>query len=58
MISAQTYLLEFYTLLGFKVEGEYYLEDNIPHIKMRLVADQRLYDSLAASKRQSTGSKP
>ncbi len=33
-ISAQTYLKKFYTRLGFKVVGEEYLEDNIPHIKM------------------------
>jgi len=33
-ISAQTYLNKFYTRLGFKVVGEEYLEDNIPHIRM------------------------
>ncbi len=36
VISAQSYLLKFYTELGFKAEGEEYLEDNIPHTKMRL----------------------
>ncbi len=36
VISAQSYLLKFYTELGFKAEGEGYLEDNIPHTKMRL----------------------
>ncbi|MDP1803384.1 MAG: GNAT family N-acetyltransferase [Bacteroidota bacterium] len=36
VISAQSYLLKFYTELGFKAEGEEYLEDDIPHTKMRL----------------------
>lgn len=35
-ISAQTYLLKFYTNLGFESVGEEYLEDNIPHIGMIL----------------------
>jgi ElaA protein len=35
VISAQTYLTKFYTELGFQSEGNGYLEDNIPHIKMR-----------------------
>ncbi|PWL39886.1 GNAT family N-acetyltransferase [Flagellimonas aquimarina] len=33
-LSAQTYLVKFYTSLGFKVFGEEYLEDGIPHIRM------------------------
>ncbi len=33
-ISAQTYLIKFYNSLGFIVQGEEYLEDDIPHIKM------------------------
>ena len=33
-ISAQCYLNKFYTNLGFKVIGEEYLEDGIPHIAM------------------------
>lgn len=33
-ISAQTYLLKFYTELGFNAFGEEYLEDGIPHRKM------------------------
>ena len=33
-ISAQVYLKKFYTNLGFKVIGETYLEDDIPHIAM------------------------
>jgi ElaA protein len=37
VISAQCYLEKFYGDLGFKIEGESYLEDDIPHIKMRLV---------------------
>ena len=35
-LSAQKYLLKFYSELGFEKEGEEYLEDNIPHIKMIL----------------------
>lgn len=35
-ISAQEYLLDFYQSLGFQAETEPYLEDNIPHIGMRL----------------------
>jgi ElaA protein len=33
-ISAQYYLLQFYTALGFVAEGKMYLEDNIDHIAM------------------------
>ena len=33
-LSAQCYLFEFYTSLGFKQVSEEYLEDGIPHIKM------------------------
>ncbi len=33
-ISAQEYLQRFYENLGFKKEGESYLEDGIPHIAM------------------------
>lgn len=33
-LSAQTYLIKFYTELGFEVVGEEYLEDDIPHILM------------------------
>ncbi|MGC1514285.1 MAG: GNAT family N-acetyltransferase [Maribacter sp.] len=33
-ISAQTYLIKFYTELGFTVFGEGYLEDGIPHVEM------------------------
>lgn len=33
-ISAQCYLKQFYTNLGFKAIGEEYLEDDIPHIAM------------------------
>lgn len=35
-ISAQLYLLKFYNGLGFKEVGDTYLEDNIPHIKMKM----------------------
>ena len=37
-ISAQTYLLNYYTKHGFKQVGEEYLEDNIPHIEMLRIA--------------------
>jgi len=33
-LSAQTYLIKFYNSLGFVEQGEGYLEDDIPHIKM------------------------
>lgn len=36
-ISAQVYLIKFYSNLGFNMLGETYLEDDIPHIKMRYV---------------------
>ncbi|MFT5645852.1 MAG: ElaA protein [Aureispira sp.] len=35
-ISAQDYLLKFYTSLNFKDTGKKYLEDNIPHTQMYL----------------------
>ena len=35
-ISAQEYLKNFYTGLGFKHTGKSYLEDGIPHIEMIL----------------------
>jgi len=35
VISAQLYLQRFYESFHFEVEGESYLEDNIPHIQMR-----------------------
>ena len=35
-ISAQEYLKNFYTNLGFKHTGKCYLEDGIPHIEMIL----------------------
>ena len=35
VISAQHYLLRFYTDFGFQPEGEAYEEDGIPHIQMR-----------------------
>ncbi|NAY91691.1 GNAT family N-acetyltransferase [Muricauda sp. JGD-17] len=33
-ISAQTYLVKFYSDLGFTPTGEEYLEDGIPHVRM------------------------
>lgn len=35
-ISAQCYLVNFYRSFGFKILGEEYLEDGIPHIEMIL----------------------
>ena len=35
-ISAQTYLLAFYSELGFETVGDPYLEDGIPHVEMIL----------------------
>ena len=37
-LSAQAHLQPFYEQHGFSVQGEMYLEDNIPHIGMRLTA--------------------
>lgn len=34
IISAQSYLINFYRKLNFKTEGEEYLEDGLPHIRM------------------------
>lgn len=39
VVSAQRYLVKFYKDLGFTVVGEPYLEDGIPHIKMRYSSD-------------------
>ncbi|MCD8399445.1 GNAT family N-acetyltransferase [Tenacibaculum finnmarkense] len=36
-ISAQKYLIKFYESHGFIKEGEEYLEDGIPHVKMKTV---------------------
>lgn len=36
IISAQSYLSHFYRALGFQETGDYYLEDNIPHMRMIL----------------------
>lgn len=36
LISAQTYLKRFYNNLGFIETGDQYLEDGIPHIKMKI----------------------
>jgi ElaA protein len=35
-ISAQSYLINFYSELGFEVVTEEYLEDGIPHVGMKL----------------------
>ncbi|HOP21404.1 MAG TPA: GNAT family N-acetyltransferase [Gammaproteobacteria bacterium] len=36
IISAQSYLQNFYYQLGFRTTGKYYLEDDIPHEEMTL----------------------
>ncbi|MFN8230685.1 MAG: GNAT family N-acetyltransferase [Bacteroidia bacterium] len=36
-ISAQNYLIKFYNNLGFIEQGNVYLEDGIPHVKMELL---------------------
>ena len=36
IISAQSYLKDFYKKLGFENTGQYYLEDDIPHEQMQL----------------------
>lgn len=33
-ISAQTYLIDWYTTWGFKIVSEQYLEDGLPHVEM------------------------
>lgn len=38
IISAQSYLKDFYKKFGFKNTGQYYLEDNIPHEQMQLTS--------------------
>ncbi len=35
VLDAQTYLVEWYEQLGFKVDGNEYLDDGIPHTPMR-----------------------
>ena len=36
-LSSQVHAIQFYAGLGFKVEGEQYLDCGIPHIEMRLL---------------------
>ena len=40
-LSAQKYLRQFYTDLGFTAEGKEYTEDGIPHIRMVLYGETR-----------------
>ena len=37
LISAQSYLKQFYEAFGLQAIGEEYLEDNIPHIAMKCI---------------------
>ena len=39
-ISAQTYLIDFYSKHSFRVISEEYLEDDIPHIAMQWVSEE------------------
>ena len=41
-LSAQKYLEQFYRDLGFRPEGEEYLEDGIPHLRMVLNKDSKV----------------
>ncbi|MFC9896155.1 GNAT family N-acetyltransferase [Nocardia sp. NPDC127579] len=34
-LSAQSYLVDMYAKLGFKVDGEEFIDDGIPHVPMR-----------------------
>jgi ElaA protein len=43
-ISAQYYLLDFYTQIGFNALSDIYLEDNIPHIEMLLNNYDKIID--------------
>ncbi len=43
-ISAQYYLLDFYTQIGFNALSDIYLEDNIPHIEMLLNNYDKMVD--------------
>lgn len=38
-ISAQSYLERFYSDFGLQKEGQEYLEDDIPHIAMKMIVD-------------------
>ncbi|MCP2169640.1 GNAT family N-acetyltransferase [Goodfellowiella coeruleoviolacea] len=35
VLDAQTYVADFYASLGFQVEGGEFVEDGIPHVRMR-----------------------
>lgn len=54
MIGAQTYLLDFYTSLGFVAVGEGYLEDGIPHQDMCYQRDASTNDVLPGATSQLT----
>jgi len=45
IISAQSYLADFYRSLGFQDSGQYYLEDEIPHQRMCLHVNIRDYQA-------------
>ena len=42
VIEAQTYVRGLYEKLGFRAESEEFLEDGIPHVRMRLLLKKRL----------------
>ena len=41
ILAAQSYLVGFYASFGFLVDGDEYLDDDIPHVPMRREADGR-----------------
>ena len=41
-IGAQEYLIDFYKNCGFVPDGDIYIEDNIPHVKMNLIKQWRI----------------
>lgn len=57
IISAQTYLLSFYQSLGFVPEGDYYLEDNIEHVKMVLSVAKKIKVKKVSNTTTNTTSK-
>lgn len=57
IISAQSYLLSFYESLGFVPEGDYYLEDNIEHVKMVLHVAKKTKVRKAQTDTASTATK-
>lgn len=57
ILSAQSYLIDFYQSLGFVPEGDLYLEDNIEHIKMVLYVPKKVKAKRQISADSSTTSR-